>query len=141
MAFQDVNSKTSADRTQKATDLKVGEAILGYVTNIVDSKLGGKNIVLKGKDGSTTLFFTAGNLRYMLQDNKVAVGQYTRITRIESKQVKGKTSSQYKVEQDASDTLGDAAEEAFMAATEPEADSKPAAARPYAGIAKSAKKI
>jgi hypothetical protein len=137
MAFQDVNSKQ--DNVKKATDLAVGESILGYVTQIVDSKLGGKNIILKGKDGATTLFFTAGNLRYMLQDNKIAVGSYTRITRLESKQVKGKTSSQYKVEQDSTDTLGSVAEAAFMDATEPEVESKPATtARPYAGLAKSA---
>lgn len=138
MAFQDVNNRNSADRTQKATDLKVGESILGYVTDIRDGKIeGSKNLFLKGKDGSSVLFFTAGNLKYMIKDNKIAVGSYTRITRLEDKSVKGKKSSQFKVEQDPSDTLASSAEQAFMDATEPAA-APSAPTRPYAGIMKSA---
>jgi hypothetical protein len=98
MAFESVNKKINY---KKLTDLKEGEQLTGYVTNITDStKIEGQKNITMVIDGQETLVSPSGNVRYLLQDGKIALGALTRITRIADKMVKGKKSTQFDVEQD-----------------------------------------
>ena len=113
MAF--INKTVS--KTVKTTGLKVGEAITGYVTGFSrNEELDTTNILMKDENGGDFIVFPSGNLRYVIKDNKLEVGQLTRITRTEDRMVKGKKSSQFMVEQDPDSTLGDAV---LNAASEP----------------------
>ena len=111
MAFQNVNSRSSGGRATrdpiKLTGLKVGDSVTGHVLNFVDSLQNpdNKNILLQLEDGGTAYVYTAGNVKYMINDGKIQEGLLTRITRIDDKTVKGKRSSQFTVEQDADNTI------------------------------------
>lgn len=105
MAFQNVN----VSNTMKATAMEVGSSVEGYVARFEASRMveGQQNIILQTKDGEQLVFFTAGNIKYMINDGKIREGLYTRITRNEDKKVKGgKVSSQFTVEQDPEDSIG-----------------------------------
>lgn len=106
MGFKDVNVREEGSFT-KLTSLEVGASLTGYLLQIEDSKKieGAKNLVMK-IDGKRTIVSVAGNVKYMIQDNKLAVGVNTRITREEDTSVKGKKATRFKVEQDMEDTYG-----------------------------------
>lgn len=105
MGFESVSKKVSF---KKLTDLKVGEQLLGYVVNITDStKIEGQKNLHMMIDGQEVLVSPAGNVRYMLKDNKIAMGLLTRITRIADKMVVGKKSTQFEVEQDRQSIYGE----------------------------------
>ena len=103
MAFKNVNEQT---KFAKLTDLKVGESLTGYLTGISESsKIPGAfnlNIRSEGEDVS---YSVAGNVKYMIKDNKLSVGANTRITREEDVKIKGKTATRFQVEQDLEDML------------------------------------
>lgn len=88
------------------TGLEIGETVSGYFTGTMKSvhANGADNMIFRDKDtGESFAVYTAGNVRYLLQDGAVELGFYTEITRIDDKMVKGKKSSQYDVQQDSED--------------------------------------
>lgn len=104
MAFQNVNQ----GKFVQGTAMKEGEVYEGYVLGFQKSQqYEAINVIMQNAEtGDRELFFTAGNLKYIVQDGKLITGQLTRITRLADKSVKGKKSSQFLVEQDADDTVG-----------------------------------
>lgn len=117
MAFQSVNTSN----TKKATGMKVGETITGYVVRIEQSRKheNQSNMVIREESGAEYLLFSAGNLRYLLGDQKIKTGLLTQITRLEDKVVKGKPSTQFDVQQDPDKTLDDVS---FAAISESQPD-------------------
>lgn len=112
MAFQDVNGAGGFDSKQKATEMEVGQSIIGYLLEINEREgdNGTMHSLILSIDGKKLLFYPAGNIKYMIKDGKLnAGGVLTRITRTANKTVgKGKfkkESSQFKVEQDVNDVL------------------------------------
>lgn len=116
MAFKNINQQASGSIS--ATKMAIGSSVEGYVTGFEPSLQNPENmnLMLKVADGTTVRFYTAGNLKYMIKDGKIATDILTRITRTEDKNVKGKNSSQFTVEQDADQTLEDADFSAVFAA-------------------------
>jgi hypothetical protein len=117
MAFQDV----SVGEAKKLTGLKEGESITGYVIRFEESMQSKTareedptrepefNVIMQDQEtGGTFLVYSAGNIKYIIKDRKMKVGLLTKITRIADKLVgkkMKKMSSQYKVEQDPSQTI------------------------------------
>ena len=111
MALRSVNT----GNTKKATGLKVGETLKGWVIRFEESSQSKEtrkddpsaapvsNILMVGEDGEQFLFFTAGNIKYLINDGKIAEGLYTEITRVEDRLVgkkMKKMSSYFDVQQD-----------------------------------------
>jgi hypothetical protein len=101
MAMKNVNG------SQKATDMKVGDTFSGYLTEIKEAPSqngdGLMYTLVFTNNGNVQSFFPAGNIKYMIEENRLKAGLYTEITRIADKQVgklKKKMSSQFRVEQD-----------------------------------------
>jgi len=106
MAFENVNSK--GYKYQALAKLEIGASITGYVIGFEQSaKYKDKtNIIIKdAATGERVSLSTAGNVNYMLKDGKIKAGLNTRFTRLEDKNVKGKKSTQFTVEQDPEDTI------------------------------------
>lgn len=114
MAFQNV--QTNVGSSIAGTKMTIGSSVEGYVVGTEPSLQNpeNSNLLLKVADGTTIRFYTAGNLKYLIRDGKVATGLLTRITRIDDKNVKGKMSSQFTVEQDPEQTIDDAAFDAIF---------------------------
>lgn len=114
MAFKDVNGTT---KFAKVTDIKVGESITGYTLNVVESSKiqGALNLVLR-INGEDISYSVAGNIKYMLKDNKIQMGVNTRITRLADTIVKGKKATKFSVEQDPDDRLEGVVQQAVPAA-------------------------
>lgn len=117
MAFKNVNNVSGV----KLTSLTIGDSILGYVAGFKDSQHEGQRNIrlvldqdladLDGrsyKKGDVVIVYTAGNVRYMINDGKIEERLLTKITRIADKVVNGKKSSQFAVEQDSDVTYSDA---------------------------------
>jgi hypothetical protein len=113
MAFE----KVGATAYKKLTDLKEGESLTGYLLATKDGKLENSKTLVMRIDGASVDVSAAGNVRYLINDNKLAFGFNTRITRSADKIVKGKKSTNYIVEQDASDTIEVGNQAAGMAST------------------------
>jgi hypothetical protein len=116
MAFQNVSNKSSGGKATgepvKLTSMKQGDSITGFVLSFVDSLQNpdNKNIFMRSEDGSSTFYvYTAGNVKYLINDGKISEGLLTKITRIADKDVKGKKSSQFEVLQDPDQTVEDVA--------------------------------
>ena len=109
MAFQSVNQKVTGG-AKKVRDLAVGGEIIGYVTGFEPSLQNPENmnLLMRGTDGTTFRVYTAGNIKYMIKDGKIQTGLLTKIVRLDDKNVKGKVSSQFDVQQDPDATLSDA---------------------------------
>lgn len=113
MAYKNVNQKW--DGKVKAFDMEVGEAFEGYFVGYSEYKGNDDDerstfnflFDIKG-DGKITLMQVCGNLTYFHQDDKLKIGQMTRITRAEDQPTakKGKTRSNFIAEQDDEDTIG-----------------------------------
>jgi hypothetical protein len=106
MAFENVNN---AGTIVKAREIKVGDSVTGYVTAIVEGQFG-PNVKLQMEDGSSVTLLSAGNIRYAISDGKIRVGLLTRFTRNADKLVKGKTSTNFTIEQDATKRLQEVSE-------------------------------
>lgn len=67
----------------KATDMEIGESIIGTLTNVQESKKfeGTYFLHLVDDKGNKTRIFTAGNLTYKAKDGKLKPGYLVRITR------------------------------------------------------------
>ena len=107
MAFQNVNNKSGGGKATseavKLTSLDIGASVTGYVLSFVPSLQNpdNQNIFMRSEDGEHTFYvYTAGNMKYLINDGKIEKGLLTKITRLENKNVKGKTSSQFEVLQD-----------------------------------------
>lgn len=111
MAFKNVNTGG-----KKLTDLKIGDSLIGYVVRFEESSLSKtarkddpdapivNNLVMQD-EGSKENYtvFSAGNVKYMINDGKIQTGLLTKITRIDDAMVGKKLkkkSSQFTVEQD-----------------------------------------
>lgn len=120
MGFKDVNTKSAF---KKATDLAVGESIVGHVLGFEQSpKYADKtNLIMQNAEGERIVLGTAGNISYMIKDNKIKAGLNTRITRNEDRQAAkgGKTSSNFTVEQDSEDAIEVASQPANTASSSP----------------------
>lgn len=113
MAFENVDKKQSF---KKLTELAVGEALTGYLLAITDSRIeGAKNLVMR-IGGDEVVVGAAGNIKYLIKDNKLSLNVNTRITRQEDTKIKGKTATRFAVEQDMSDTIAGASPAAMQAA-------------------------
>lgn len=103
MAFKNVNGE---GKYKKLTDLKVGESLTGYfLGSRVSLTIEGAISLIMAIGDERFSVSSAGNVKYMLTDGKLVAGQNTRITRTEDKNVKGKKSTQFAVEQDPDDTI------------------------------------
>jgi hypothetical protein len=91
---------------KKLTELKVGESVTGYLLGIdTSTKIEGAQNLRLRIDGTVFSYSAAGNVKYMIRDGELQFGQNTRITRLEDRKVKGKSSSNFKVEQDPDDVV------------------------------------
>ena len=103
MAMEDVGKGD----VKKLIDIGVGNSISGYVVKIIPSKdyEGQLNFVMRDKEtGKETLWFSAGNVRYMLQDGKIKLGRFTTIKLLDVKTAKNKR-SKFQVLQDPDDVV------------------------------------
>lgn len=102
MAFKSISN--SGVEFKKLTDLKVGEAVTGYLLGIEKStKLeNAQNMFMKIGDAKVG-YGVVGNIKYLIADGKLTIGANTRITRLENIKIKGKQSSNFNVEQDTDD--------------------------------------
>lgn len=91
---------------KKLTELAVGDSVTGYLLGIDESTKieGAQNLRLR-VDGATVSYSVAGNIKYMIRDGELVIGQNTRITRLEDRKIKGKKASNFSVEQDADDVV------------------------------------
>jgi hypothetical protein len=120
MAYEEVQ----AGSFKNLTKMEVGEYFEGYVQKFTRTtlKVGNQppkevtNIIFVDQNGGTTTVGASGNLRYLVQDGKITEGLKTRITRLADKRVGGMNSSQFKVEQDSSDTIENTSFDAIEAA-------------------------
>ncbi len=69
--------------SMKATDLKIGESVIGKVTAIDKHKEYESYFLYLDNEGEVTRIFTAGNLSYKVKDEKITVGNTYKITRLE----------------------------------------------------------
>jgi hypothetical protein len=119
MAFQDVRSQGKA---RKATDLAVGESIIGYVVRTEESREheGRFNLIMQAEDSTEQyLLFTAGTLNYDIVDQRIKTGLLTKITRLADKQGKRNKMTAFQVQQDPEKTLEDASFNAIGIDKEP----------------------
>ncbi len=114
MAFQNVNNKSGGGKATseavKLTGLEVGGSVTGYVLSFVPSLQNpdNQNIFMRSEDGEHTFYvYTAGNMKYLINDGKIEKGLLTKIVRLEDKMVKGKKSSQFEVLQDSERSVED----------------------------------
>lgn len=101
MAFKSVSESSF----KKLTALGIGESITGYLLGTRNGKLENSKVLVMKIDGKMEDVAAAGNVRYLIQDNKLAIGANTRITRVEDSIVKGKKSTKFSVEQDMEDVI------------------------------------
>ena len=104
MALTEVGFRKFDAEPVALTSLEVGESVAGYCVGTIKSmhNNGADNLIFRDKEtGETFVVYTAGNVRYQIQDGAIAMGIYTVITRLEDKMVKGKNSSQFQTQQDA----------------------------------------
>lgn len=101
MAFENVRAKGEG---LKATSLKVGESLTGYVTAIDTYNYDGKDLVsiaMQLEDGKGIKLYPAGSINYDIKDGRLKVGFLTRITRLEDQKTKrGNKRTNFNVEQD-----------------------------------------
>lgn len=137
MAFKSVSQSTQTNgEARKLTALKSGEAVIGYVVGFRDQKENPdfKNLIMRSQDGKDTfMVYTAGNVKYKINDGAIVAGLLTRITRLDDRKMKnGKMTSHYEIEQDDEQTIDtDAGFDAITSstATEPKATSNAASVR------------
>ena len=93
------------DNSFGTTQMEVGASIEGYLL-LIDSYTD-KDDLLKTpmyiqdvETNKVTRIYPSGNIKYAIQDGKLTLGQFIQITRIEDTKVKGRTSSQFTVNQD-----------------------------------------
>lgn len=107
MAFQD---KTSSNFF-KLNDLKQGATYECYPVKIIDVEFDGraaKNlVVVNAETDEVQTTGTPGNIKYLVQEGRLEMGQLTRFTRIEDRKYGNLKGSQFKVEQDPDNVLSD----------------------------------
>lgn len=104
MAFKKVGSGSLTFK--KLTDLAVGETVTGYLLGIdASTKIEGANNIRLRVNGQVISYSVAGNIKYMIRDGELNIGQNTMITRLEDTKVKGKKASKFEVQQDAADVV------------------------------------
>lgn len=103
MALRDVNEKVNI---KKLTELKVGESLVGYLMSIDDNpKYEGQKQLIMKVGGERCIVPTVGNVKYAAADGKLSVGLKTVFTRLEDRKIKGKTATQFRIQQDDEDVL------------------------------------
>lgn len=116
MGFRDINEKLEVIKT---SEMEVGTSFEGYVVGFQEGQYG-TNMRMQ-VNGEEKMVFTSGSLKWAIKDNKIKLGQLTRITRLPDEKKKGAkgtiTATKFKVEQDPEDTV----------AVSAHADSSPAA--------------
>lgn len=104
MAFKQVGN--GGLTFKKLTDLAVGDVVTGYLLGIDEStKIEGAYNLRLRVDGVTISYSVAGNIKYMIKDGALTLGQNTQITRLEDTKVKGKKATKFDVQQDSADTI------------------------------------
>lgn len=95
--YEDITSNVVA-----ATKLAIGGNFQGKLLDIVDNvrykDQGAKDLIMEDEEGKEFRVFTGGSLKYAIQDGKFEVGRTYRVTRLENKTVKGKSSTQFQIQ-------------------------------------------
>lgn len=115
MALKSVSGGTrnfiTPDESVASTSLETGGSLEGFLIQIdsyVDKDgLTKTPLFFKKEDGKIMRVYPSGNIRYAIEDGKLTIGQFTRITRVEDKKVKGKVSSQFEILQDDENVIED----------------------------------
>lgn len=84
----------------RATEMQVGESVTGTLLGFKEGKFG-SNLVLE-VNGREVEIMPAGNLKFVEKDvaaGKRTVGAFTTITRLENKDIKGYSTSQFAITQ------------------------------------------
>lgn len=85
-----------------ATKLDIGGSFEGKLLEIVDNAKyaaqGSKDLIMEDAKGNEFRVFTGGSLKYAIQDGKFEVGRTYKVTRLENKTVKGKSSTQFQIQ-------------------------------------------
>lgn len=108
MAFQD---KTSSNFF-KLNDMKDGDSYECYPVKTLEVEFDGRPgtnlLVVNAETDEVQTTGTPGNIKYLVKDGRLEMGQLTRFTRIEDRKYGNLKGSQFKVEQDPDDVLSDA---------------------------------
>jgi hypothetical protein len=108
MALKSINGGgrkfITPDESIGSTSLEVGGIIEGYLL-LIESYTDKDDLVktpmyFLRKDDTVLRVYPSGNIKYAIEDGKLTLGQFTQITRVEDKKVKGRTSSQFDIAQD-----------------------------------------
>lgn len=95
--YEDITSSVVA-----ATKLDIGKSFQGKLLDIVDNakykEQGAKDLIMEDAEGKEFRVFTGGSLKYAIADGKFEVGRTYRVTRLENKTVKGKSSTQFQIQ-------------------------------------------
>lgn len=85
-----------------ATKLDIGGSFQGKLLEIVDNAKyaaqGAKDLIMEDEDGKEFRVFTGGSLKYAIKEGKFEVGRTYKVTRLENKTVKGKSSTQFQIQ-------------------------------------------
>jgi hypothetical protein len=104
----------------KLNGMDEGATFKCYPVRVIDVVIEGrpaKNVIVVNADtGEDQTIGTPGNLKYLVNDGKLNMGEYTEITRIEDKKYGKLNGSQFKVAQDNEKTLSDQSFDAIPAA-------------------------
>lgn len=95
--YEDITRDTNVVITSK---LAIGASIQGKLLGMEANRNypTNKNLILAGADGKTTTVLTSGSLNYAIKDGKFEVGRTYKITRLENKTIKGKSSTQFQIQ-------------------------------------------
>lgn len=96
--FEDITN--NSNKVVVAAKLDVGGNFQGKLLDITTNRKyeNNKDLVMEDEQGKQFIVFTSGSLRYAIQDGKFEVGRTYRVTRLENKMVKGKSSSQFQIQ-------------------------------------------
>jgi hypothetical protein len=126
----------------KLNGMTQGQTYKCYPVKVVEVTIDGrpsKNvIVVNAETSEEQTIGTPGNLKYLVNDGKLNMGEYTEITRIEDKKYGKLTGSQFKVAQDNEKTLENAA---FDAITPADLTTKSKPATKFPSVKEAAEKL
>jgi hypothetical protein len=95
--FEDITRDNNVVITSK---LAIGSSIQGKLLGLEANRNypTNKNLILADAEGKTTTVLTSGSLNYAIKDGKFEVGRTYKITRLENKTIKGKSSTQFQIQ-------------------------------------------
>lgn len=96
--FEDITSEGSG--VILSSKLDIGGSFQGKLVEFQQNRKYPKNqnLVMLGDDGETFTVLTSGTLNYAIKDNKFEIGRTYRVTRLENKDVKGKSTTTFQIQ-------------------------------------------